>query len=240
MMANDLLVKTLLKIPENKYYDLSSYNTKDRDIGKKWVKIAKFSLEIKENPELYLVIGFIKGKLNIGDSEDCFKKAIEMSENKKPEFYVRIGDFYGDELKDYRKGIYYYTKVIKFPNMRNYENYAGLGALYGLKGDHENAVYYFDKAIECPDIHFNVYGLKAQSLMQLEEYDEADICFEEYLRRIDLEIESNPRDIDLLRAKAVTLASMGKKREALDVFLKIEEINPNADFLKDDLRRFRL
>lgn len=29
---------------------------------------------------------------------------------------------------------------------------------------------------------FNVYGLKAQSLMQLEEYDEADICFDEYFR----------------------------------------------------------
>lgn len=84
-----------------------------------------------------------------------------MSGNQNPKFYVRIGDFYGDELKDYRKGIYYYTKVIKFPNMRNYENYTGLRALYGLKGD---VVHYFDKVIECPDIHLMYMVLKHNHL----------------------------------------------------------------------------
>jgi tetratricopeptide (TPR) repeat protein len=68
-------------------------------------------------------------------------------------------------------------------------------------------------------------------------YEEADECFDEFFRRIDMEIKANPRDINLLRAKAVTLASIGERREALDLFLKIEQINPNAEFLEEDLRR---
>ena len=82
-----------------------------------------------------------------------------------------------------------------------------------------------------------MFGRKAHSLLKLGEYDEAQECFDEFFRRIDIAIQKNPRDIELLRAKAVTLSSIGRKREALDTFLKIEEIDPNADFLKLDLIR---
>ena len=129
---------------------------------------------------------------------------------------------------------------MSFDSMKTAENYKALGSFYGLDGYHEDAVYYFDKGIECPDADFDIYGRKAQSLVQLGRFEEADECFDEFFRLIDIEIKANPRDINLLRAKVVTLASVGERREALDIFLKIEQINPNAEFLQEDLMRLGL
>lgn len=238
IMVIDFITETLLKIPKNNYYNLNFLNHKEKSVAELWKKIAKYTLKIKENSRIYYLIGCLRTKdESYEDPEPCFKKAISLASNNDPNIYIEIGDFYSDELQYFSKAAYYYTKAMSFDSMKTAENYKALGSFYGLDGYHEDAVHYFDKGIACPDADFDIYGRKAQSLVRLGRFEEADECFDEFFRLIDIEIKANPRDINLLRAKAVTLASIGEKREALDIFLKIEEINPNAEFLQDDLMR---
>lgn len=238
-MANGLIKQTLLKIPENNFYNLNFRDYDQKDIAESWKKIAETSLKIDDDYKLDVLIGMIEGQLHTRglDDEPYFDKAIKKAGNKDPEIYITIGKYYADECHRFRQAIFYFTKALQFPNMKTYENYITLGSLYGLDNNHEDAIYFFDKAIECEGVDFDVFGRKAHSLLKLGEYDEAQECFDEFFRRIDIAIQKNPRDIELLRAKAVTLSSIGRKREALDTFLKIEEIDPNADFLKLDLIR---
>ena len=238
IMAINFITETLLEIPKNNYCGLKFITHKEKSVAELWKKIAKYTLSIKENSKIYVLIGCLRTKDDsYEDPEPCFKKAIRRAANNDPSVYITIGDFYSDEMNYFSKAAYYYTKAISFPSMQTSENYKALGSFYGLDGYHEDAVYYFNKGIECPDADFDIYGRKAQSLVQLGRYEEADECFDEFFKRIDIELKANPTDINLLRAKAVTLASIGEKREALDVFLKIEKINPNAEFLKEDLMR---
>ena len=238
IMVIDFIIETLLEIPKNNYYNLNFFTHKEKSVAELWKKIAKYTLKIKENSRIYYLIGCLRTKDgSYEDPEPCFKKAVRRASNNDPHIYIEIGDFYSDEMQYFSKAAYYYTKAMRFDSMRTAENYKALGSFYGLDGYHEDAVHYFDKGIECPDADFDIYGRKAQSLLQLGRFEEADECFDEFFRLIDIEIKANPRDINLLRAKAVTLASVGEKRKALDIFLKIEEINPNAEFLEDDLRR---
>lgn len=241
IMVIDFITETLLEIPKNNYYNLNFLTHKEKSVAELWKKIAEYTLKIKEQSRIYYLIGCLRTKdESYEDPEPCFKKAIRRASNNDPHIYIEIGDFYSDEMQYFSKATYYYTKAMSFDSMKTAENYKALGSFYGLDGYHEDAVYYFDKGIECPDADFDIYGRKAQSLVQLGRFEEADECFDEFFRLIDIEIKANPRDINLLRAKAVTLASVGERREALDIFLKIEQINPNAEFLQEDLMRLGL
>ena len=101
------------------------------------------------------------------------------------------------------------------------------------------AVLCFEEALKSPNCDFRVWGYKAQSLKALGRIHEANACFSQLSLKLDAELRKDPNNIYLLREKAVTLASMGLKDRAIMVYNQILDIDPSADFVKEDINRLR-
>ena len=53
------------------------------------------------------------------------------------------------------------------------------------------------------------------------------------------EISRDPRNIHLIREKAVTLAQLGRKRDVLKCYDEILRIDPSAPFVEQDKRNLK-
>ena len=108
------------------------------------------------------------------------------------------------------------------------------GDIYGRLGFHDKAVEYFDLVLKTQDPDFRVLGYKGRSLIELGRLQEAENCLKQMYIFLEDEISRDPRNIYLIREKAVTLAQLGRKRDALKCYDEILRINPNAPFVEQD------
>lgn len=110
------------------------------------------------------------------------------------------------------------------------------GDIYGRLGFHDKAVECFDAVLKTKDPDFRVLGYKGRSLIELGRLQEAENCLKQMYIFLEDEISRDPRNIYLIREKAVTLAQLGRKRDALKCYDEILRINPSAPFVEQDKR----
>lgn len=108
------------------------------------------------------------------------------------------------------------------------------GDIYGRLGFHDKAVEYFDLVLKSKDPDFRVLGYKGRSLIELGRIKEAENCLKQMYIFLEDEISRDPRNIYLIREKAVTLAQLGRKRDALKCYDEILRIDPTAPFVEQD------
>ena len=108
------------------------------------------------------------------------------------------------------------------------------GDIYGRLGFHDKAVEYFDAVLKTKEPDFRVLGYKGRSLIELGRLQEAENCLKQMYIFLEDEISRDPRNIYLIREKAVTLAQLGRKRDALKCYDEILRIDPSAPFVKQD------
>ena len=100
------------------------------------------------------------------------------------------------------------------------------GITFALRGEHEQALEYFDKAIQSEEprmfewMEAMPYASKSHSLFALERYDEA-------LESIDKAIEINPINARYLSLKAEMVGILGDNEGALFYFEKVLELYPD-------------
>ena len=110
------------------------------------------------------------------------------------------------------------------------------GDVYGRMGFHDKAVEYFDAVLKTKNPDFRVLGYKGRSLIELGRLQEAENCLKQMYIFLEDEISRDPRNIYLIREKAVTLAQLGRKRDALKCYDEILRIDPSAPFVEQDKR----
>ena len=108
------------------------------------------------------------------------------------------------------------------------------GDIYGRLGFHDKAVEYFDLVLKTKNPDFRVLGYKGRSLIELGRLQEAENCLKQMYIFLEDEISRDPRNIYLIREKAVTLAQLGRKRDALKCYDEILRIDPSAPFVEQD------
>lgn len=108
------------------------------------------------------------------------------------------------------------------------------GDIYGRLGFHDKAVECFDAVLKTKDPDFRVLGYKGRSLLELGRIQEAENCLKQMYIFLEDEISRDPRNIYLIREKAVTLAQLGRKRDALKCYDEILRIDPTAPFVEQD------
>ena len=114
------------------------------------------------------------------------------------------------------------------------------GDLYGRMGFHDKAVEYFDAVLKTKEPDFRVLGYKGRSLIELGRLQEAENCLKQMYIFLEDEISRDPRNIYLIREKAVTLAQLGRKRDALKCYDEILRIDPSAPFVEQDKRNIMM
>ena len=113
------------------------------------------------------------------------------------------------------------------------------GDVYGRLGFHDKAVECFDAVLKTKNPDFRVLGYKGRSLLELGRIQEAENCLKQMYIFLEDEISRDPRNIYLIREKAVTLAQLGRKRDALRCYDEILRIDSNAPFVEQDKRNLR-
>ena len=108
------------------------------------------------------------------------------------------------------------------------------GDIYGRLGFHDKAIEYFDAVLKTKNPDFRVLGYKGRSLIELGRLQEAENCLKQMYIFLEDEISRDPRNIYLIREKAVTLAQLGRKRDALKCYDEILRIDPTAPFVEQD------
>ena len=108
------------------------------------------------------------------------------------------------------------------------------GDIYGRLGFHDKAVECFDAVLKTKNPDFRVLGYKGRSLLELGRIQEAENCLKQMYIFLEDEISRDPRNIYLIREKAVTLAQLGRKRDALKCYDEILRIDPSAPFVEQD------
>ena len=108
------------------------------------------------------------------------------------------------------------------------------GDIYGRLGFHDKAVECFDAVLKTKDPDFRVLGYKGRSLLELGRIQEAENCLKQMYIFLEDEISRDSRNIYLIREKAVTLAQLGRKRDALKCYDEILRIDPTAPFVEQD------
>lgn len=108
------------------------------------------------------------------------------------------------------------------------------GDVYGRLGFHDKAVECFDAVLKTKDPDFRVLGYKGRSLLELGRIQEAENCLKQMYIFLEDEISRDPKNIYLIREKAVTLAQLGRKRDALKCYDEILRIDPSAPFVEQD------
>jgi tetratricopeptide (TPR) repeat protein len=93
---------------------------------------------------------------------------------------------------------------------------------YLTKGEYDNAIVTFNKAIEKKENHADAFVKKAYALSYLKKYDEAIKCF-------DKAIEINSDGISVWNDKAFALVNLGRHDEAIKCFDKVISINPTDE-----------
>lgn len=114
------------------------------------------------------------------------------------------------------------------------------GDIYGRLGFHDKAVEYFDKVLKTSEPDFRVLGYKAVSLKELGRMQKAINSFKQMYIFIEDELAKDPRNIYLIREKAVTLMQLNRRNDALKCYDEILRIDPNASFVYSDKHNFGL
>ncbi|QHT71379.1 tetratricopeptide repeat protein [Rhodocytophaga rosea] len=101
--------------------------------------------------------------------------------------------------------------------------YSDLGYFYYQVMDYEQALQYYDKSISRQPSRFAYYQ-KAQTLYSIDEYEQALVTLEHNL-------QSDPKDADALRLKALILMNTGKYTETIKIY---EQLVANGDIEEPD------
>jgi len=89
-------------------------------------------------------------------------------------------------------------------------------------GDHQNAVVYFDKALDIDPNYAELWKNKGNALSAQSRYDEALNCYEKAL-------DINPNHSMAWKNKGIALQELGRFEEALECYNRTLELYPHSD-----------
>lgn len=141
-------------------------------------------IESNTNYAIYFTKGLMGNKLNnLNDSNEDLFNALKFirNENDKAECHFYLGRNYAD-LGDYKNSIKYFKKVLEYnPNNVN-SLYNLILSLLNI-GDYEEVIEYCDKLLILNQLLDEVFNLKGLALMNLNNLDDAKICFEHSIEK---------------------------------------------------------
>ena len=139
-------------------------------------------------------------------------------------------------------------------SIRKYENLENLGYSYGLTGDHQLAIQYLDQAINIVSKTFrsnivyalgNLYEMKAMSLFELEEFDEAlDLTYLSDQCKL-LQVEKDSPELAWNHCdRAQIYRKMGETEKALESFslalnIRIQSLGKNNPLTKSTQKEYK-
>ena len=202
------------------------------------------------------LINKIKQAQKNGDYAESIKYCDELLEIDSSFIFINYEKAYSYfGLKDYDKTIKY-AKICLNENLDNKEKalvYKLLGSAYFEKEDYENSIEYFDKNLELTPDDEIVKILKAESLFELENYDEslkiadelndfelkaniynAKNDFENAIKNYDILIYSSNNKLDILNFKenkAKALFQKGDYEGFVEICKETTAISPNKTLL---------
>jgi len=150
-------------------------------------------------------IGELTGLIKYLNPWDMEKYEKEVSE------YIQTGQF--------EKAIPIQKKIAE-TRENDAKAWGTLGILYGILKKPEEALQYFNKAIELNPKNPNFYTYKGNTLLNLQRFEEAIASY-------DKAIELDPKNPDFYYNKGIALADFQRFDEAISLYDKAIAINPN-------------
>ncbi len=209
------------------FFKLKQYDAVIRILGKRVGKLSGVGAYI-------LAESYYKEK-NIEDALDLYKKLINKEyntgnefldeklidiEKKESEVYLRLGDIYYKNLKDFDEALKYYQVLIeKEPNNLNAD--LRIAELYFSKEDYESGVKYYEKVVDKKEVAnqpevkyklgYSYYKIKryAEAVKHLFEAQKLGVIEEK-----------------LFIGLGYSLAQIKRTEEAIDAYNKALSINP--------------
>jgi tetratricopeptide (TPR) repeat protein len=161
-----------------------------------------------------------KGLFNDGDTEKAFKefnKAILLNNEYAETYLVKAQALIGMcEAFEAEKCINKYIELAPYDP----KGYWKLIDIHDLTGDFDRCIYYCEKLLKLQGENVTIYLKKAEFLGLLNDFEKALDCFNTCLILC-------PDFYDALCGKASSLRSLGKKKEALEVYNKAIEVDSN-------------
>lgn len=227
---------------------------------KNWDKaIEVLHKEVEKNPksdEGYYLLGYAYAeKGNFTEMMNAFKKSLEISSKFKQEIsdmrksywvtsFNRGVNFFqqGNKTNDPDSITIYYDRAISEFNLASMiepdstETYKTLAVVYLSKGDNESAIPPLRKIIEMEDAvdgyRFlgEIYYVKGLNLKNQGNETEAKENFEKALEILKKGNQLYPDDQEMSLALSNTLINLGRPEDAVSLFKKAVEDNPNDKY----------
>lgn len=174
------------------YLQIKKYNKSIKYFYKTIEKLnnSMENLFIDFKSNIYNNIGIVYSYMKeFNKAIENFDKAIELRGND-PDYYFNRSMVYND-IKEYDKSIIDLEKAIKLDKESDNKNlalfYNAIAAVYGNKKDYKELISYCNKAIsyvnsDDDETKRNIYFNKGTAYIELKEYDNAIICFDEAIK----------------------------------------------------------
>lgn len=128
-------------------------------------------------------------------------------------------DYYDKE--NFISAIDYFSRVV-LPDSELELIFKDLGNAYSALCNYEQAIQYYDKALDLNKIDYDLYVNKGYSLDKLFRFEESSLCY-------DYAIALNPKDEIAYLNKGYSLLCSDKLMESIKYFDKVIEINPEYE-----------
>lgn len=227
---------------------------------KNWDKaIEVLNKEVEKNPksdEGYYLLGYVHGEQsNFSEMVKAFDKSLaisnkfsnEISDTRKAlwvtSFNRGVNSFQqGNRTNDPDSIAIFYDRAISEFNSAaliepdSAETYKTLAVVYLSKGDNDSAIPPLEKVIKMEDAvegyRFlgEIYYVKALNLKNQENETEAKAMFEKALEILKKGNQLYPDDQDMSLALSNTLINLGRPEEAVTLFKKAVDDNPNDKY----------
>ncbi len=174
-----------------------------------------------KDPEIYNLLGLIELKQkNYKEALIYFKNAIKIDKNYS-ESLNNIGSIYLIEGK-IDKAIQYFKKALNNPlYQNNYIAFTNLAYAFYLKGDHNKALDYLDKALHYNPRYYLAYFYRGLMLFNQGKWKEALLYFKRAVR-------FNRKDMQSRYYLAITYFRLGNENIAIKILHSITELDPDS------------
>ncbi|UCF07941.1 MAG: tetratricopeptide repeat protein [Thermoplasmata archaeon] len=109
------------------------------------------------------------------------------------------------------------------------ERYLNIGEKMYLKGEHERALVFYDRALSLDPSDVRIWTGKGEILHDLGRHREALDCY-------DMALELSPENTEARYNKGDVLLDMGMRSDAVECFRKVIEMEPEHEFA-DDMKK---
>ena len=145
-------------------------------------------------------------------------------ENTHKELNLELASIYERE-KNYKNAQYIYEDLLE-KHPENYEIIKSIASCLGLQAKFKKSIQYYTQAFEKKKSDMEVLDALCNLCLESQQYEQCIVYLKLYLNQ-------KPRNSDKLSMKWFCLEQLGQKKQAIEVYTKVLELQPyNSEVIK--------